>query len=224
MESQSVVLSEVDEQQLDAQVQWGKNAIMQASRLPMETAGDMEVASAMRGAIKDRQSAIKGLLEPFIKAAHALHKSHTTRRKEIIAPLEEAEGILNKKMVAWQTAEEARIAEEQKKLDEQAKLDAAVEAEQEGNEALAEAIIEDQVPVTAPPVEKAKTNGVNFSNTWTYEITDESAIPREYLIPDEKAIKAVVKAQKDRCKIPGIRVFAQKGIKSARKDMSKTSF
>lgn len=209
---------------VDEHVKYGEEAIVYAKELPVETREDMEAASGMREAIKNRQKAIVGLLEPFIKAAHALHKSHTTRRNQIIAPLEEAERIINRKMIDWQTAEDKRLAEEQRKLDEQAKLEAAIQAEEEGNKALSEAIIEDQIPVAAPPVEKTKTAGVNFTSTWEYEITDINAIPRAYLIPDEKAIRAVVKAQKDRCNIPGIRVFAQKGIKSASKTMTKRAF
>jgi hypothetical protein len=210
--------------EVNEHVEYGKEVVARMQSFVVESAEDMEAASSLRQAIKDRQKAIVGLLEPFIKAAHALHKSHTTRRKEIIAPLEQAEGILNKKMVAWQTAEEARIAEEQKKLDEQAKLDAAVEAEQEGNEALAEAIIEDQVPVTAPPVEKTKTDGVSFTEKWTFQIEDESKIPPQFMIPDERAIRAHVIAMKDRAVIPGVRVYKEKSIKSKPKGMSKTSF
>jgi hypothetical protein len=210
--------------EVDEHVRYGQEVVEKATDFPVETAEDMEAAAGIRQTIKDRQKAIVGLLEPFIKGAHALHKAHTTRRKEIIAPLEEAEGILNKKMVAWQTKEEARLAEEQKKLDEQAKLDAAVQAEEEGNEALAEAIIEDQVPVTAAPVEKAKTNGVSFTEKWTFQIEDESKIPREFLVPDEKMIRTTVTAMKDRAVIPGVRIYKEKNIKSARKDMSKRTW
>ena len=200
--------------EVDNHVEYGKKMVANATDFTVETAEHMEVAAGIRQAIKDRSKAIVSLLEPFIKGANALHKAHTTRRKEIIAPLEEAEGILNKKMVAWQIAEEKRLAEEQKKLDEQAKLDAAVEAEQEGNEALAEAIIEDQVPVTAAPVEQAKTNGVSFTRKWSFKIEDESKIPPQFMIPDERAIRAHVVAMKDRANIPGVRIYEEKGIKS----------
>jgi hypothetical protein len=222
MESQVMDVTKLPE--VNEHVEYGKKMVANATDFTVETAEHMEIAAGIRQAIKDRQKAIVGLLEPFIKAAHALHKSHTTRRKEIIAPLEQAEGILNKKMVAWQVAEDARIAEEQKKLDEQAKLDAAVEAEQEGNEALAEAIIEDQVPVTAPPVEKAKTSGVSFTETWKFEIMDEGKIPPQFMMPNEKAIRSHVIAMKDRANIPGVRIYKEKGVKSARKDITKRSF
>lgn len=212
------------EQKAKELAEYGDGAVKYASELTVETKADMETASGMREAIKDRHKGITAFMKPLVDAAHKAHKALTTRRSDLLKPLDEAETILNKKMVAWQVAEEARLAEEQKKLDEQAKLEAAIQAEEEGNEALSEAIIENQIPVTAPPVEKAKTSGVSFVETWTYEIEDVTKIPTKYMIPDEKAIKKVVTAMKSRAEIPGIRVFAQKSIKSARKDMTKRSF
>lgn len=219
-----IEVTKLPEGEIERHVEYGKEAIAFATEMPVETAQDMEAASGMREAIKSRSQAIMGLLDPFIKQAHALHKSYTSRRSQIIAPLEEAQKILDRKMVAWQESEDKRIAEKQRIRDEEEKLRAAEKAESDGNDALAEAIIDGQLPVTAPPVEKTKTSGVSFAQVWTYEIEDESLIPREYLIPDIKAIGAVARAQKDRCRIPGVRVFAQKSVKSARKDVVKRTF
>jgi hypothetical protein len=209
---------------VEEHVAFGIEVLEGVKSLDVKTAEDMEVASGIRQKIKDRTKAVKGLLEPFIKAAHALHKSHTARRKDILAPLEKAEEIINGKMVDWQIKEEKRLAEEQKKRDEEEKLAAAIKAEEEGNESLSEAIMDDQVPVTAAPVEKTKTEGVSFTETYDYEIVAESKLPREYLMPNDKAIKAVVKAQKDKTNIPGVRVFAKKGIKSKPSGMSNRSW
>ncbi len=54
---------------------------------------------------------------------------------------------------------------------------------------------------------KPKVEGVAVSENWQYEIVDEGAIPREYLIPDEKKIRSAVKAMKGMTKIPGVRVY-----------------
>jgi hypothetical protein len=208
----------------DEHVRYGLEAVSYAEQLPVETAEDMEVASGMREAIKDRVKAVKSLLNPIIDAANKAHKAGTGRRKEIIAPLDEAEQILNKKMVEWQVKEDKRLAAQQKELDDAAALEAAAQAEEDGNDALAEAIVGGEVAVAAAPVEKSQTKGVSFVDKWTYEIEDANKIPRAYMIPDEKAIKAVVTAQKGRTQIPGVRVFATKGIKSKPKGLSKRPF
>jgi hypothetical protein len=204
--------------------QYGLEAVTWADQLPVETAEDMNIASAMRDKIKERQGAIKDFMKPLVDAAHKAHKALTTRRGELLKPFEEAEASLNKKMVDWQTAEDARLAEEQKRADEAAILEHAAKAEEEGNDALAEAIVEGEVAVAAAPVEKSQTKGVSFVETWQFEIEDAFKIPRQFLIPDEKSIKAVVTAQKGRTQIPGVRVFPKKSVKSKPKGMSTRSF
>lgn len=211
-------------------VQYGLEAISYAEQLPVETLEDMETASGMRQGIKDRVRAVKELLDPFIAEANRLHKSHIKKRDKITDPLDEAEGILNKKMVDWQIEEDKRIAAEQKEADEKAKLDAAIAAEEEGNDALSEAIIEDQVPVTAAPVEKAKTKGVSFTETWKCEVTDMKALIKAVcadtsltacLLPNMTILNQMAAAQKADMKVAGVKAFAKKGIKSKPTSLSK---
>ena len=45
---------------------------------------------------------------------------------------------------------------------------------------------------------------------WTYEITDATLLPLEYLMPDEKRIGGVVRAMRGATAIPGVRVFARR--------------
>jgi hypothetical protein len=202
----------------------GRNAVAVVQDFAIQTQDDMNRAAGMRQELKDRQKAITGFLEPHIKAAHEAHKSLTSRREELLKPFEDAEKVLNGKMVDWQTEEDARIAKEQKEADDEAVLEAAAEAQESGNKELSEAILEGDVVVAAAPVEKQKTNGVTFSVTYDYEVVDEDKIPREYLMPNDKAIKAMVKAKKDKTMIPGIKVFPKKNVKSVGSGMSKRSW
>ena len=99
----------------------------------------------------------------------------------------------------------------------------AVAAEKAGDAVRARALIEAPVvvaPVTprpvfvaAPPAQAPKVEGVSFRDDWDFVITNAALIPREYLIPDEKKIRAVVKAMKEHTNIPGIR--AERGRTAA---------
>ena len=68
--------------------------------------------------------------------------------------------------------------------------------------------------MTAPVVQTQapKVAGVSIPKVWTFEITDEDVIPREYLVVDESRIRRVVTALKGDTKIPGVRVLEQKRI------------
>jgi len=60
-------------------------------------------------------------------------------------------------------------------------------------------------PVSVPAIETVpKVAGVSVTTPYTYEIVDESLIPREFLQPDRKKIAAVVKAMREHTKIAGI--------------------
>lgn len=54
--------------------------------------------------------------------------------------------------------------------------------------------------------------GVTTRTTWKYTVEDLASVPREYLMLDEKKIKAVVKAMKGETAIPGIRVHEEGSV------------
>lgn len=54
--------------------------------------------------------------------------------------------------------------------------------------------------------------GIASREVWRYEITDESALPREFLVPDQAAIGAMVNKLQARTRIPGVRVYSERVI------------
>ena len=104
-------------------------------------------------------------------------------------------------------AEEARKIEEDLKRVEGEQVARKTREELE-RKALDEAAAKEAQIVPPPPVpEKPKTEGLTLRENWTFEITDESLIPREYLCPDSVKIRKVVQVMKGKTNIPGIRVF-----------------
>lgn len=109
---------------------------------------------------------------------------------------------------------EAALAEEDELV--AAKLELQAARFEERAEMRAEKWEDRAAAVVAPvvPVDIPKAAGISSREVWKFAITDHASIPREYLIPDEKAIGGVVRALKGKTNIPGVRVFSEDTIAS----------
>ena len=56
---------------------------------------------------------------------------------------------------------------------------------------------------------RAQADAPSVREVWRFEIEDASKLPSQFLVPDEKAIGAVVRSQKGNAKIPGVKVFVE---------------
>jgi hypothetical protein len=104
--------------------------------------------------------------------------------------------------------EEVRFQELARKKAEGEALLAAQAAEDMGDVAAAEEIL--SAPVV-PRIVKLDstvpmTPGLSMTDTWSYRIVNIGQIPREYMMPDEKKIGAMVRASKGTVVIPGVEV------------------
>ena len=52
-----------------------------------------------------------------------------------------------------------------------------------------------------------KVDGISIRSAYSFEIVDESKLPREYLKPDEIKIRRVVTAMGNNIVIPGVKIF-----------------
>jgi len=185
-----------------------------------------EIGRAVAGLYKEAEEWFK----PMKQAAAKAHKEVCTKENAILQPLEQAKQHLSREIGAFdQRAEKERLAEEAR-LQEQARKEAqatadllaqenaildAISLEQDGDVAGAMAVLNNPapVPVCVPPVivqrEVPKTQGVSAAVVWKFKIDDESRIPREYLMVDEKKLGAVVRAMKDKTSIPGVSVYPE---------------
>jgi hypothetical protein len=137
--------------------------------------------------------------------------------------LTQAETALKRGMVTYQREQERIAAEAQRKADEDvrkererlAKLEA--KAIERGDETKAEQLAERQAAVVAPIIqtEKPKVSGISTRKDYDFEIVDAAKLPREYLMPDDKKIRKVVKALGAEASIPGIRII-ERDILAAR--------
>lgn len=185
-----------------------KKRIMEFFKAP---ADKLELAErAIKGqmvAFQEEQDRIRREAER--KAAEAARKERERLEREAAAAAEKARKereAAEAKIAAMEAAGRAEKAE--------AMRAAADEKEQVRQaEAFALQAAAQAMPV-APVVDIPRTSvaGTSIREEWRYEIVDPAMLPREYLIPDEKAIGAVVRALKDRASIPGVRAYSEKNI------------
>jgi hypothetical protein len=118
-------------------------------------------------------------------------------------------------------AQKAAEAERQARAEMQAKLDeeaARMTAEAQAKDASAPAVeapkLPDAPPAAPPKTVRSEDGTATAVKTWTFKVVEPFAVPREYLIVDEKLIR---KAVKDGIRqIPGVEIFEETDIRFGR--------
>lgn len=181
---------------------------------------DFDLAALVLTNLKRWEKEAKEFMGPVVKAAHDAHKEAKAKENALVMPLRNALIMIGEVMGKYQEAcERERVAQqaamqaaEQEELDTET-LDRATQLEEQGLKAEAKAVL-----AAAPkaqvklPSYAAKAKGTQTRRTWKFEIVDASLIPREYLVPDEKKIGAVVRALKDSACIYGVRVYSETAV------------
>ncbi|MCC6310394.1 MAG: hypothetical protein IT345_05705 [Trueperaceae bacterium] len=173
---------------------------------------------------------VKDYFAPMKKAADDAHKVICQREKHTLSPAEADLAAHDRAMRAWDDDQARIAAEARRRLEDQARKDEearrlaeALALEQEahatGDTALlaeADALIAAPIETPVVIVEKAvpKVAGLSSRETWTFQIVDETKIPREFLVPDLTKIRGVVRAMKSATNIPGVRAYAEKSYAS----------
>lgn len=159
--------------------------------------------------------------KPAKQKLDALKREMLDREREIDEPMDRAEnGILKPAMARFEVeqeqkrrAEEDRQREEQRKKAEDERIKAAAKLEKEGEKQAAQELIDAPIEVAPVVIPKAEApQGISYRENWKYRITDASKLPREYLVPDDKAIGGVVRALKGETRIAGIEVYMEKTV------------
>jgi len=199
---------------------------VQANALAIVTPEDYQAASAWLTAVKAAQKRVTKLFGDMKAKAHAAWKSVVAEESAAMKPLDEAEGMVKRKMLAWQQAEEAKRLAEQRKL--QAEADAAATRERERLEKAAsklktpelrEARLEEAAAVVAPmvtiPVATPVIKGQSTRKTWRARVVDVAIVPREYMVVNDQALQAFARATKGAVAVPGVQFREQSTLASS---------
>ena len=176
-------------------------------------------AAAFWKEIKEIRSQVAATFDPIIKKAHEAHKQAVAKKKEVDAPLEAAQRQIKRLMADYDAEQERKRREEEERLrelarkeEEERRLKEAEAAEAAGMEDAVEAILDAPIETPTVVVQKntPKVEGVIYRTIWKFRITNPELIPREYLKVDEVKIGQVVRALKDKTKINGVEVYAER--------------
>lgn len=185
---------------------------------------DMEQAAALlrevKAVQKQAEAAQKSLTQPLEVEKKGIIAFF---RDRITGKLDAYERRLKSLIVSYQQEQERIRREAQRKAEEAARKERerlerrAAAAEAKGQAEKAEQLAEQAQTVVAPVIqtEAPKVAGIATRSVWKYRIADPSALPREFLVPDEKKIGQVVRAMKGDAQIPGVEVYEEKSLAAA---------
>jgi len=187
--------------------------------------------------IKSVRKEIADTFDPIIDQTNKAHREALLQKARHDKPLWDAELLLKQRTTGYLIEEDrkcreadiarARAEAERRKIEEEAMLKAQIaenlaketkdesikrKAIQESNYFLEQAAAQEEKIVNEMPKEiiKPKTEGLSMRDHWTFEIIDESQIPREFLIVDRQKISLIVQQQKEKAAISGVRIYCEK--------------
>ncbi len=196
--------------------------LAEARELKVVDDGSYRRAGELGRLFTSRIKAVREGLSAPKKATYDAWKEVCKLETNMISKFEVEKRGLAQRIGAYsaQREEEARRAEEQRRAEarrtaEEEALRHAETLEKNGDKAAAQAEIDraSQEIAVPPPAEMpsaVKAEGVSVTTSWEFRITDEKAVPREYLVVDDKKIRGVVRALKADARIPGVEVYEVK--------------
>jgi phage protein D len=110
-----------------------------------------------------------------------------------------------------------RAAREQNAAARRKAQEEAARAQAEADKIIAKAAAEEKKfePVAVVP-ERIANDGLAMRDNWTFEIVDNTLVPRDYMLVDEVKIGKVVRAASGKIEIPGVRIFNQPSMMKTR--------
>lgn len=199
--------------------------LQEANQLTIATAEDLDAASDLFNATKNERDAHERSRvvekEPHLEAGRQVD----AKWKPILTTLDSASTAIANKIRTFRREMERRAEEEQRRLREQQEKERqrlarqAEKAEAKGLTDTADALIreaETMQPAIVEPAMPKRIPGVQMAEHWAFEIEDPDKLPREYLIPDQQAIRRVVQAMKGRTSISGVRVYQEDQVRRGR--------
>lgn len=196
-----------------------------AGALVIKTPAEYSVALQTVQRIKAIRFNVVDFFKLSKDSAYAAWKAIVANEKSFTDKLDAAEKTAKRVLLAYQEAEEAkRIAEErrlqaiadEKARKERERIEAQAEkARAAGKEEKAEALQEkaEAVAPAAVVVEsRIQDTAQSVKRTWKARIIDANAVPREWCIPDEKALDAFANSTKGMKPVAGVEFFEEKSL------------
>ena len=201
--------------------QAGAMMVRTADEMTISTREDYDRGTAVLKDIKARVKAVRDYWKGPKEAANAAHKEIVAKESAMLKPLQDAEGIIKKAMLAY-TAEverqrrEAEEAARKAREEEVRRLEAiAAKAEEQGDTDTADVLrdMAEDVPVGEISAEAApKGGGVSVRKTWKARVTDPKLVPAYFEGVELRTINMAVlnnlaKWHEGNVQIPGVEFY-----------------
>lgn len=230
---------EIENQEVEQVAQKASLLVRSAVTLKVTDTTTQHQASQVLLAIAALRKEVADTFKPMKDAAFKAHRTICEQKKKYDQPLADAERAV-KAQIGNFVAEQQRLAREseeaaRKAEQERAEREAREESERRaiadaealqamGDTAGAEAVLENPAPmpvryVAPAPIapQVAQVAGVSTREDWDFRIVDELAIPREYLLVNESAIRALGKTTKGKAKIAGVEFYPKQVVAASRR-------
>lgn len=191
-----------------------------AKGLTITTQEDYDRGTTILKDIKTRVKAVKDYWKGPKDAANAAHKELVAKETQMLKPLQEAEGIIKKAMLAYTTEmdrkrREAEEAARKAREEEVKRLEAiAAKAEEQGDTDTAEIMrdMAEEVPIGEIEVATPTAKGVSVRTSWKARVTDPGIVPAyfdgyELRTINMTAINNIAKWRKGEAEIPGVEFY-----------------
>lgn len=199
-----------------------------AKAVTIATTEERNEAAVFERALIKKEKSITDHYKPIKKSLDAHKRVILEQERGYLAPVKEARDILKQTELLWDT-EQQRVADEQEKKiaaelcrrEEEKRLAAAEAAQEAGDEEKVEAILERPIETPKINLQPPKAPGQSVRTTWKAEVVDFpkllvhiAANPAlAHLVqPNEQAIRAMARTQKDALNLPGVRVYSEKSL------------
>lgn len=193
-----------------------KRMLAQAQALKVITADNYESAAAVLQNLTAREKEVEArkaeVWDPLAKLTKAVQALFNPPLKV----LDEAKRIVSGKMGVYALEQRNIALAAQQRANQEAEdarqklLDKAEKAADDGNRVRAQ-ILEaraDSVQAATIEVDIPKVSGIQLRERWLFEVTDPTEVPREFLMVDERLVRAEVNAKEHLAKIPGVRIWS----------------
>jgi hypothetical protein len=193
-----------------------KRALAQAQALTVTTAGEYEEAAEVLKALTAREKEVEAQKAKLWDPLAVLTKNVQAIFNPPLKLLEQAKKVVSGKMGAYALEQRNIALAAQQRANQEAEeareklLAKAERASDDGNHARAVILEARAGSVQAPMIESQtpKVAGVQLRERWVFEVTDPDRVPREFLMVDERLIRAEVNAKEGLAKIPGVRIWS----------------
>jgi len=182
-----------------------------AESVQVQDTETMEQASELAAQTRQIKKAIESARKRYVENPNQFVKNVNSIAKKYTNKFDEMERGLKKKIAAYQDELERKRKEEERRRqeEERKRREAEEQAKAKGEEPQPEpAPQEEPEPQPEPPRSVQTDYGKTFTKkVWTFEVQDESQVPREYLVVDQKKIRQAVKDGVR--EIPGVSIYQE---------------